>query len=307
MELQSRCSIKSETEESCPANGVENTASMEPEEIKKPHYVKEEYHYYDQMLPEHVRLSLNVGEEKTINFSYMFIASGTDFVHDFPSNVEVKVFRDGVDVTEVPVRGVLNSVRLNFQAKIRLTKCPENPLLWDKENLFRLNATEGQGMYIYLSFLCTCSCDKFNAKGQICRNDEKVYLRSFDSQFFKDSFMKYQTYTDVNPCSQKDSCTECLKNADCNWCSDPAYSYLDGSPLPRCNNDMFFTSKLCPIDKKLDPPRALSGSEDCTNCQYSCSGGICSENKQVEKELELEHSNNFLFSTYWKRIHVHLT
>jgi len=134
-------------------------------------------------------------------------------------------------------------------------------LLWDKENHFRLNATEGQGMHIYLSFLCTCSCDKFNAKGQICRNDKK-------------------TYTDVNPCSQKNTCTECLRNADCNWCSDPAFSYLDGSPLPRCNNDKFFTSKLCQLEKKLDPPRALSGSEDCDNCQHSCSGGICSENKQ---------------------------
>ena len=173
MELQSRCSIKSETEKLCPANGVENTASLDPEVIKRPHYVKYEYHYYKQMQPKHVRLSLNVGEEKTIDFSYMFIASGTDFVHDFPSNVEVKVFQGDVDVTDKGVRGVRNGAKRNFQAKFRLTSCPEDPLLWDKENHFRLNATEGQGMHIYLSFLCTCSCDKFNAKGQICRNDNK--------------------------------------------------------------------------------------------------------------------------------------
>ena len=176
MELQSRCNTQSETEKFCPADGVENTASREPAVIRRAHNVKEEYHYYKQMLPKHVRLSMNVGEEKTINFSYMFLASGTNFVHDLPANIEVKVFKEGVDVTEEGVSGVSNGDRLDFQAKFRLASCPEDPLLWDKENHFRLNATEGQGMHIYLTFLCTCSCDKFNAKGRICRNDKKVDL-----------------------------------------------------------------------------------------------------------------------------------
>ena len=148
---------------------------MDPESIKKPAYVKEEYSYYKQMQPKHVRLSMNVGEEKIIDFSYMFIASGTDFVHDLPPNVEVKVFHNnGTDVTKEGVRGIYNGDRVTFQAKLRLTSCPEDPLLWDKENHYRFNLTEGQGMHIYLSLLCTCSCDKFNAKGQICRNDKKV-------------------------------------------------------------------------------------------------------------------------------------
>ena len=197
MELLSRCNIQSETEKICPANGVENTASMEPEVIQKPHYVKEENHYYKQMQPKHVRLSMNVGEQKTIDFSYMFMASGTDFVHDLPANVEVKVFNQGVDVTNRGVSGVRNGLRLNFQAKFRLNSCPEDPFLWDNENHFRFNLTEGEGMHIYLSFLCTCSCDKFNAKGHICRNDKKVNLKNLASNFFKDSFF---SISDIHRC-----------------------------------------------------------------------------------------------------------
>jgi len=138
VELQSRCNIQSETEKLCPANGVENTASVEPEVTRKPHYVKEEYHYYKPMQPKHVRLSMNVGEEKTINFTYMFINSETDFVHDLPANLEVKIFKDGTDVTEKGVSGIYNGNTLGFQAKFRLTSCPEDPSLWDKENHFRM-------------------------------------------------------------------------------------------------------------------------------------------------------------------------
>ena len=175
MELQSRCNIQSVTEKSCPADGVQKTTSMDPTSIQKPSYIKEVYSKYKQMLPKYVRLSMNVGEEKTINFSYKFIWSRTDFVHDLPPNVEVKVFHNnGTDVTKEGVRDIDSGDRVTFQAKLRLTSCPDDPLLWEKENHYRFNLTEGQGMHIYLSLLCTCSCDKFNAKGQICRNDKKV-------------------------------------------------------------------------------------------------------------------------------------
>ena len=67
---------------------------------------------------------------------------------------DVKVFNGDVDVTEEGVRGVRNGAKRNFQAKFRLTSCPEDPLLWDKENHFRLNATEGQEcISVYVFFV----------------------------------------------------------------------------------------------------------------------------------------------------------
>ena len=95
----------------------------------------------------------------------------------------------------------------------------------------------------------------------------------------------FQTYTELNPCSKHNTCSECLRNAECNWCSDPDFAYVDGTPLPRCNNDSFFTSKLCPEAKRVDPWRALTGSEDCSDCKHTCSGGICSEDKKVNFDI----------------------
>ena len=50
---------------------------------------------------------------------------------------------------------------------------------------------------------------------------------------------------------------------------------MDGTPLPRCNNDTFYASKLCPEAKRVNPSRALTGSEDCTNCKHTCEKDNC--------------------------------
>ena len=255
MDLKTRCNDANKTLELCPEDGVEDTTSMAPTVIKRPHYVKEEYAYYVQMSPKHVRLEMNPGDEKIIDFSYFFISSGTQFVHDLPKNfISVRIFHGSKDITEVGINGIQNAETEYFSMRLRLIACPRDPNLW-KENHYQLNATQGQTMHIYLKFLCLCSCDSF-ANKNVCRS---------------------KTYEESNPCSLKDTCTECLRSAECNWCSDPGYSNYDGSPIPRCNNDTFYASKLCPETKKVNPPWALTGSEDCTECRHTCSGGICSE------------------------------
>ena len=93
----------------------------------------------------------------------------------------------------------------------------------------------------------------------------------------------FQEYLEINPCANKDSCSECLRDESCNWCSDSKYSHPDGSPLPRCNGDDFFASTLCPSEAKADPERALTNFEDCSTCNHTCSGGICNEDKKVKK------------------------
>ena len=88
----------------------------------------------------------------------------------------------------------------------------------------------------------------------------------------------------MNPCSEKSSCTECLKDSACNWCTSHKYFNVDGSPLPRCNSDNFFMSSFCPEEERLNPSHALAEGETCSSCEY-CAGGICSENKKVKSFL----------------------
>lgn len=174
--------------------------------------------------------------------------------------MEMKIFnKQNSEVTDIRSFGGTS----DFQVKLRLNSCPDNPMLW-KENHYQLNATTGRGdetMHIFIRFLCTCSCDRLSAERKICSNEKK-------------------TYQEINTCSTMNTCTECLRNSGCNWCSAPDFTNIDGSPLPRCNNDAFFASDLCPEGGKVDPPRALSMNEDCTNCQHTCSGGICRESKE---------------------------
>ena len=44
-----------------------------------------------------------------------------------------------------------------------------------------------------------------------------------------------------NPCVSKQSCSECMQPPTCAWCMQPDYLSADGSPLPRCNQEEYFT------------------------------------------------------------------
>ena len=50
--------------------------------------------------------------------------------------------------------------------------------------------------------------------------------------------------------------------------------------MPRCNNDTFFASSLCPSEASVDPPAPWTLG--CDSCVHSClsAGGVCGESKQ---------------------------
>jgi len=45
-----------------------------------------------------------------------------------------------------------------------------------------------------------------------------------------------------NPCVSKETCSKCLQTPTCAWCMQPVYNSTDGSPLPRCNQEEFYTA-----------------------------------------------------------------
>ena len=129
-------------------------------------------------------------------------------------------------------------------------------------------------MSIDFQTFCSCSCDKPFSK-EICRNDKKVTKERERKKILKAIF---QSFMEVNPCADKSSCTECLRDPSCNWCTSPSYADIDGSPLPRCNLHNYFTSGFCPEDSLVN--QTLEEDEICDSCEH-CAGGVCSENKKV--------------------------
>jgi len=214
--------------------------------------------------PQAVELVMNVGDIKYLNFTYMFISNGITIRHDFPENIEVEIYSTCGGKSKLKkvagCYGILNGNTVQFHARFRLKYCSLKASEW--QNKYKLTLSEENVLEVDFKAFCSCSCDKFTTDGA-CRNDRKTYL-------------------DLNPCGKKDSCSDCLKDTSCNWCSSSKYSYLDGSPLPRCNNDHFFIADLCPIEGRMNPPKALT---DCSNCEHTCSGGICSENKKELLQL----------------------
>merc|ERR1711892_850370 len=237
-DLASRCSSIKENEKICPTERIEKKFRGGPTIIKESREQKFAYDWV-QLRPQQVKLEMNVGDIKYLNFTYMFINSGTSFSHDLPDNVELKIFSvcDGLQLKEREgCYGILNGQEVQFYARFHMKSCPEKASDWEKS--YKLTLSQGDALDI-----------------------------------------------DMNPCAKKNSCSECLRDSACNWCSGSKFSYFDGSPLPRCNNDSFFTSDLCPASGRVDPAQALTGSEDCSSCKHTCSGGICSEDKKDLLEL----------------------
>eukprot|EP00092_Neocalanus_flemingeri_P055986 GFUD01066297.1.p1 GENE.GFUD01066297.1~~GFUD01066297.1.p1 ORF type:complete len:898 (+),score=162.35 GFUD01066297.1:62-2755(+) len=265
-EIKTRCNSIEATQEICPSSSIERKFTGGPTtivETRKQRFKGD----WVQLQPQGVELVMNVGDTKYLDFTYMFINSGTTFSHNFPENIELEIYSTcggKFRLKEVKgCHGILNGNTVQFHARFRLKSCPAKSSKW--ENSYKLTLSQGDALDIDFKAFCSCSCDQF-VTSAICRNDKKTFL-------------------DINPCAKKDTCTDCLKDSACSWCSASKYSYFDGSPLPRCNNDNFFTSDLCPAEGKLDPPKALTASEDCSSCKHTCSGGICSERKQDLMDL----------------------
>ena len=170
MDLTARCNNITESAKLCPPEGVENTLSMDPVVIRKPYNVEEGYSTDNKLMkPKFVRLEMNVGEEKTFNFTWWFWSHTVHFSDDFPENLERKIFLKNSEIH--------SSLRSfggtdNFQLRLKLKSCPEDPLLW-KENHYQFKGND-ESMHIFLRFLCSCSCDRFSTDGKICSNEQKV-------------------------------------------------------------------------------------------------------------------------------------
>ena len=125
------------------------------------------------MIPQHVRMELNAGEEKTIDFTFHYDSVGAVFTTSLPDFVELKITHGPWDVTE---SGICNGQgkTIPFKAHLRLKSCPEDHSLW-REQAYRINSSfyDTHALHIHLTLLCSCPCDKFSGEN-ICRNDEKV-------------------------------------------------------------------------------------------------------------------------------------
>ena len=69
-----RCSTKEQNEATCPPEGREKKYDEEPVVLKN-HTDFEKSPRYAQLQPKHVEMRLNVGETKTLPFTYMFISN----------------------------------------------------------------------------------------------------------------------------------------------------------------------------------------------------------------------------------------
>ena len=148
-------------------------ASMDPTPIPKPYLYDIDDSGFPPMIPQHVRMELNAGEEKKIDFTFHYGSSGAVFTTNLPDFVELKITHGPFDVTKSGICSGQGKT-VPFQASLRLKSCPEDPTLWS-ERAYRINSSfyDVYALHIHLTLLCTCSCDKFSAEN-ICRNDEKV-------------------------------------------------------------------------------------------------------------------------------------
>lgn len=53
-----------------------------------------------------------------------------------------------------------------------------------------------------------------------------------------------QKLTQSNPCTSKQSCSECLQTPSCAWCAKPNFTTPDGKTLSRCNQESRFINNL---------------------------------------------------------------
>ena len=179
LEMKSRCNSIKENEKFCPSERREAKLNSVPTIIKESREQKSRWSKA-QLHPQQVELEMNVGDVQYLNFTYMFINSGTSLSHDLPENVDLKIFSScGGDylLTEVSgCYGILNGNSVKFYARFHLKSCPEKSSDWEKS--YKLTLSQGDVLDIDLKMFCSCSCDKFSTDG-ICRNDKKVLEKIF--------------------------------------------------------------------------------------------------------------------------------
>ena len=171
-----RCSSIKNNEEICPQSSTEKKFDSDPTILMETRKQKYDYDWV-QLRPQKVQLSMNVGDVKYIDFQFMFIFNRVTFTHDFPENVEVKIFStcDGMfplqEIEECD--NIHNGHTVKFYARITLKSCPANAADWKRHYEIRLR--DDEALDVEFTAFCSCSCDKAMAKN-ICRNDKKVLV-----------------------------------------------------------------------------------------------------------------------------------
>jgi len=262
-EIRQRCGSKMETERTCRKSNLQQ--KYEEGYLTLPAMMKK-----DNLLrlrPQKFELKMNVGDIKYLDFDYWLWDKDVKMQHSFPDNVDVKIFSTCYDrhpLQDVSSKGcpyVSLHSKVDLIARVELKSCSENAGDWKGQQEIRfLEDGAFYGHYIGIDFttFCSCSCDNaFNE--DTCRNDKK-------------------SFQEVNPCVEKRSCTECLRDQSCNWCTSPSYTNIAGAPLARCNSDNSFTSTICPENRRLNPSQPLGDGETCTSCD--CASGVCHDNKE---------------------------
>ena len=179
-DLATRCSAKEQNEESCPIEGREKKYDDDPVIIKE--HIDLKWYMspqFIQLRPKHVEIGLNVGEIKTLPFTYMFMLSGTTFSHNMPDHIELKIFSNCGSGREVEVKecwGIRHGLTVRFEAQFRLKYCPKDASLWTGS--YQIHNSQGDygdddDLHIDFKFFCACSCDKYRTE-KVCRNDKKV-------------------------------------------------------------------------------------------------------------------------------------
>ena len=191
LNLLARYSTKQQNEATCPPEGREKKYNEAPVVIKKHTDLKMYMSpQFIQLRPKHVEIGLNVGEIKTLPFTYKFMTMGNVFTHNLPDHIELKIFStcgQGVEREVNKCTEIYNGVTVKFNAQFRLKYCPEDASLW--KGSYQIHNSQGDygdddDLHVDVKLFCACSCDKHGTEN-ICRNDRKVltsqcfYLYSF--------------------------------------------------------------------------------------------------------------------------------
>ena len=173
--LSARCSSRVQNEDTCPPEGREKKYDDAPV-VKKWHSDLTTYMSLQsiQLRPKHVEMGLNVGEIKTLPFTYRFNGPTIVFSYNLPDHVELKIFSNCGQGEEKEVdrcTGIRYGVIVKFNAQFRLKYCPKDASLW--KGSYQIHNSDGGDLDVDLKLFCACSCDKHGTENT-CRNDKKV-------------------------------------------------------------------------------------------------------------------------------------
>jgi len=115
----------------------------------------------------------------------------------------------------------------------------------------------------------------------------------------------------TNPCVSKQTCSECLQTPTCAWCMKEDYTSTDGAPLPRCNQESFYSygdikgyqqsssaRNRCPASQVINPDnvfRILENRELIQESQYQQAVQIKPQHVSLTLRINEAHNLDFYY------------